>query len=440
MTDPPGVVVGGEGADGLRGGNPYVIGRPASGGSGTLLGMKIARVESFRVVAQRDYEGSAGLRAATVEASGSSRPRALARNDGRHLCVYPAQAEVLLVRIVTDDGLVGWGEAHSPPIPRVAQALITDLFAPQLIGRDPLAIDALWDALYASMRLRGYGTGVMLEAIAGIDIALWDLAGKALGQPVYRLLGGPYSTHIPCYLSGVPGATVDDRIRAARGFVAEGYTAMKLSVGRGPLDEDLDGVEAVIEAVRGDADVLVDAHGVYDARTAVAAGRRLERAGAGWFEDPLPPEDVDGYAALCQTLDIPVANGETECNRWQFLDKFRKRAADVILPDVCRAGGISEGRKIALIADLHNVRWCVHASISTPIHLAAGLHLAAATPNFLLCEYPQSFRTTPLANALVETPLRPVDGFMDIADVPGLGVSFNRDVFRELCLDEIDWI
>ncbi|NDE76265.1 MAG: hypothetical protein EB039_09435 [Proteobacteria bacterium] len=112
----------------------------------------------------------------------------------------------------------------------------------------------------------------------------------------------------------------------------------------------------------------------------------------------------------------------------------------MILPDVCRAGGISEGRKIALIADLHNVRWCVHASISTPIHLAAGLHLAAATPNFLLCEYPQSFRTTPLANALVETPLRPVDGFMDLADVPGLGVSFNRDVFRELCLDEIDWI
>ncbi|NBT03380.1 MAG: hypothetical protein EBS94_08160 [Proteobacteria bacterium] len=154
-------------ADGLRGGNPNVSGRPASGGSGTLPGMKIARVESFRVVAQRDYEGSAGLRAATVEASGSSRPRALARNDGRHLCVYPAQAEVLLVRIVTDDGLVGWGEAHSPPIPRVAQALITDLFAPQLIGRDPLAIDAIWDALYASMRLRGYGTGVMLEAIAG---------------------------------------------------------------------------------------------------------------------------------------------------------------------------------------------------------------------------------------------------------------------------------
>ena len=117
---------------------------------------------------------------------------------------------------LTEDGLAGWGEAHSPPIPRVAQALIADLFAPLLLGRDPLATDAIWDALYASMRLRGYGTGVMLEALAGVDIALWDLAGKALGQPVYRLLGGPYRTRIPCYLSGIPGATVEERVAGAR--------------------------------------------------------------------------------------------------------------------------------------------------------------------------------------------------------------------------------
>lgn len=403
--------------------------------------MKIARVESFRVVAQRDYEGSAGLRAATTRPGARGhRARVLARNDGRHLCVYPAQAEVLLVRVVTDDGLVGWGEAHAPPIPRVAQALITDLLAPQLVGRDPRAIDAIWDAMHASMRLRGYGSGVMLEAMAGVDIALWDLVGKAMGQPVYRLLGGPYRTRIPCYLSGVPGETVDDRIVAARGFVNDGFTAVKISVGRGPIDEDLDGAVAVIQALRDEADVLVDAHGAYDARTAVTAGRRLERAGAGWLEDPLPPEDVDGYAALCAALDIPIANGETECTRWQFYDKLSRRAADVILPDVCRAGGISEGRKIALVADLHNVQWCVHASISTPIHLAAGLHLAAATPNFLLCEYPQSFRTTPLANDLVEVPLRPVDGHLEVGEAPGLGVTVVRDAVRAMSLDPIDWI
>ncbi|MGH2370086.1 MAG: mandelate racemase/muconate lactonizing enzyme family protein, partial [Chloroflexota bacterium] len=256
--------------------------------------MKIARVESFRVAAQRDYEGAGGLRPARVSA-GSGRTRALQVNTGRHLCVYPAQAEALLVRIVTDDGLAGWGEAHSPPIPRVAQTLIADLLAPQLIGRDPLAIDAIWDALYASMRLRGYGSGVMLEALAGVDIALWDLAGKALGQPVYALLGGPYRTRIPCYASGIPGATAQERVSAAQRFVELGFTAMKTSVGRAPLDADLAGVEAVVDAVRGQADVLVDAHGVYDARTAAMAGRRLEQAGAGWLEDPLPPEDVDGY-------------------------------------------------------------------------------------------------------------------------------------------------
>src|SRR3954451_14356991 len=231
------------------------------------MAMKIARVESFRVAAQRDYEGSAVLRPAAPNAARAG-TAALNVNTGRHLCIYPAQAEALLVRMVTDDGLVGWGEGHAPPIPRVAQTLIADLFAPQLLGRDPLAIDAIWDALYASMRLRGYGSGVMLEALAGVDIALWDLAGKALGQPVYTLLGGPYRTRIPCYLSGVPGNTVEERVRAAQQFVEMGFTAMKTSVGRTPLDEDLEAVEALIDAVRGKASVLVDAHGVYDARSA----------------------------------------------------------------------------------------------------------------------------------------------------------------------------
>lgn len=396
--------------------------------------MKIARVESFRLAAQPDYEGAAGLRPASVSAGQRTVP-ALAANTGRHLCVYPAQAEVLVVRVVTDTGLTGWGEAHSPPIPRVAQTLIADLFAPQLIGKDPLAIDALWDALYASMRLRGYGSGVMLEALAGVDIALWDLAGKALGQPVYTLLGGPYRTRIPCYLSGIPGATVDQRVAAAQQFASMGFTAMKTSVGRAPLDEDFEGVEAVIQAVKGQASVLVDAHGGYDARTAAEAGRRLERAGAGWLEDPLPPEDVDGYAALCAALDLPVASGETECTRWQFNEKLRRRASDVILPDICRAGGISEGRKIALVADLYNVPWCVHASISTAIHLAAGLHLAAATPNFLLCEYPQSFVSSPLANALLREPLHYEAGHLLVPAGPGLGIALDQQLLARHSLD-----
>jgi L-alanine-DL-glutamate epimerase-like enolase superfamily enzyme len=210
---------------------------------------------------------------------------------------------------------------------------------------------------------------------------------------------------------------------------------MKTSVGRAALDEDLDGVEAIVDAVRGKASVLVDAHGGYDARSATAAGRRLERMGAGWLEDPLPPEDVEGYAALCAALDLPVASGETECTRWQFNEKLRRRASDVILPDVCRAGGISEGRKIALVADLYNVPWCIHASISTAVHLAAGLHLAAATPNFLLAEYPSSFRTSALANDLFGGMPAPEGGHMTVPDGPGLGLVANEGAIKAHALD-----
>ena len=249
------------------------------------MGLKIARVESFRVAAQRDYEGSAGLRPATPSV-GRPGTRALSHNPGRHLCVYPARAEVLLVRIVTEDGLTGWGEAHAPPIPRVAQALIPDLFAPLLLGRDPLATDAIWDALYASMRLRGYGTGVMLEALAGVDIALWDLAGKALGQPVYRSSAGLTVPACPATSPACPAPRSRSGWPAPGRPSALGFTAMKTSVGRGPLDEDLDGVEAIVEGVRGKADVLVDAHGVYDARSAVAAGGAWSRWGPAGSRTP----------------------------------------------------------------------------------------------------------------------------------------------------------
>lgn len=391
--------------------------------------MKITRVEAFHVAAGGDYQASAGLRAPAV-LSGDASARALAVNTGRHLCVYPRRAETLLVRITTDDGYAGWGEAHSPPVPGVSKAIVEQLFAPQLIGQDPLSIEVLWDRLYASMRLRGHSTGFMLEALAGIDIALWDLAGKILGQPVYRLLGGPFRTAIPCYASGVPGATVEERIEAARRQVALGFTAVKLSIGRQDLARDLELAEAVAQALRHEADVLVDAHGCYDARTAVEAGRRLERAGVRWLEDPLPPEDLDGYAALCAALDLPVASGETECTRWQFHAKLRRRAADIILPDICRAGGISEGRKIALVADLFNVPWCAHVSIGSWIHLAAAAHLAAASPNFLVCEYPNPLARNPLGDPLLTDGLALERGHIHVPDRPGLGIVIDEEAVR----------
>jgi L-alanine-DL-glutamate epimerase-like enolase superfamily enzyme len=394
---------------------------------------RIVSVQAIRVAATKDYVATAGLRPAPSAAQAPAGVKVMEANRGRHVCAYATHAETLLVKLTTESGLVGWGEAHSPPVPRASQALIEDLFAPHLIGQDPLAVEAHWDKLYHSMRLRGHATGLMLESIAGVDIALWDLCGKLLGQPVFKLLGGPFiqpdaegALWLPCYASGVPGATLEERVANAERFIAMGFTAMKLSVGRGDLETDLRQVETVAEAIRGRADLLVDAHGCYDARTVTDASRRMQAAGVRWLEDPLPPEDVPGYAALCAAMDMPIANGETENNRWQYRDKLMAHAADVVLPDICRAGGISEGRRIAWLADLWGVPYCAHVSSGSWIHVAAALHLGAATPNFLLCEYPNPLAVNPLGDALLKAPLVYANGHLRVPDGPGLGLEVDE--------------
>jgi len=397
---------------------------------------RIKSVKAIRVAAQRDYQTTAGLRAASVSVA-KGPTKALDRNSGRHLCVYPGSFETLLVRIEAESGLVGWGEAHSPPTPRVSKAVVEDLLAPQIIGDDPLSVEAIWDRLYNSMRLRGHDRGFMMEALAGVDIALWDLRGKILDVPVYRLLGGPFDQwqskplSLPCYASGVPGKSLDDRIAAADRFLGMGFTAIKLSIGRAPLGQDITQVEALAEHLGSSADLLVDAHGCYDARSVVPAARAMESAGVRWLEDPLPPEDVAGYGSLCAALDMPIANGETECTRWQFHAKLSAGAADIVLPDICRAGGITEAVRIAQVADLFGIPWCAHVSIGTWVHLVASLHVAAASPNFLICEYPNPLQTNPLGDALLSEPLRYESGTIRVPDGPGLGLIIDEDAVAD---------
>jgi len=400
-------------------------------GTMTGPGARIAAVEAFVLVGDKDYVAEAGLRMATGE---TPRPRrALADVGDLHICAYPPQAQTCLVKITAADGTVGWGEAHAPLGPRATAAVVTDVLRPLLLGADPLAIELLWERMYGSMRLRGHSTGYQLEAISGVDIALWDLAGKLLGVPVYRLLGGPFRTALPAYASGVPGATIAERVAAARRFVAEGYTAMKLSLGRGDIDSDLATAAAVAEAIRGEADLLIDAHGAYTADNALYVGRRLQDLGVYWLEDPLAPEDVGGYAHLASALDMAIAAGETECTRWQFEERLARRAVDVILPDICRAGGISEGRRIATVASLHATRWAAHVSMGSSIHVAAAAHLAATSANFLIFEF--SSTPNPIGERLLTAPLHPEGGFIRVPDGPGLGVTFDEERLQAHILD-----
>jgi L-alanine-DL-glutamate epimerase-like enolase superfamily enzyme len=309
--------------------------------------------------------------------------------------------------------------------PRATAVIVLEVLAPLILGRSALAIEALWQRMYGSQRLRGHVAGYHLEAMASVDIALWDIAGKAQDRPVYELLGGPFRTSLPAYASGVPGESIDERVASVHRFMDEGYTTIKASIGRGTIDSDLEGLQPLLDAARGRADVLVDAHGAYSRESVTRVARELKAMGAAWLEDPLPPEDIEGYAMLCGSVDLPIASGETECTVFQVHDRLKAGTPDIVLPDVCRAGGITEGRRIADMAHVYNRRWAAHVSTGSSIHVAAAAHLAAASSNFLIFELPGS--SNPIGDCLLTRPLRPANGMLNIPDGPGLGITFDDD-------------
>ena len=397
--------------------------------------MKITAIKAFPLRATRDYVKSTGLQIPKLadQPAKSLPERALTASGHRHICSYPRGVQSLLVRVQTDAGIEGIGESHAPVAPQVAKTIIEHLLGPVIMGEDPRSVDVIWEKMYSTMRLRGHSTGFMTEAMAGIDIALWDIFGKSIGLPIYRLLGGGYTHRIKAYASGVPGTTRQERVGNARRFVEEqGFTAVKGSIGRNTLEREVAEMAALVDALGDEAHLLVDAHGAYDAQTATELGLQLQALGVYWFEDPLMPEDHAGYKQLADYLAMAVAAGETECNRYQFRDRLAARAVDIILPDVCRAGGISEGLKIARLADIHNTPWAAHVSMGTPIHIAAALHLAAATPNFLICECPT--HPNPIGNNLLRTPVICEDGYFHVPEGPGLGIELDETALESVIL------
>src|SRR4051812_16056955 len=223
----------------------------------------------------------------------------------------------MIVEIETDTGLTGWGECYGPA--RMTAAVV-EAAVPWLIGEDPLRTDALWQMIYA--RLRDHGQkGVVIEGISGIDIALWDIKGKHFGVPVHRLMGGPLRTEVQAYATGLYRRKSGDPLRylaeEAAGYVAEGFKAVKLKVGFG-VEEDAAVTRAVREAIGPDIALMVDANHAYDTVAAIRLGRMIEPYDIGWFEEPVPPQDLAGYRAVKAALSIPVAGGECEFTRFGF--------------------------------------------------------------------------------------------------------------------------
>jgi D-arabinonate dehydratase/D-galactarolactone cycloisomerase len=329
-----------------------------------------------------------------------------------------------LVRIRTVDGLEGIGEAYGLPEPRVTATIVGRLLAPMLIGRDAGASEALWELMFEAQAGAGRTGGFYLEAISGVDLALWDLRGKAAGQPVHRLLGGPVRTAVPVYASPIPFLPATSQsVERALSFVDDGFRAVKLKLGRGETT-DIAHATAVAVAIDGRAALHVDLNCAYDVKTAIRLGDALDHLGVRWLEEPLATDDVAGLAEVRAAVRIPVVTGESEFIRYGYRNLLLARAVDIVMPNLTRAGGITEARRIAALCSAFHVGVSPHG-VGSAIGLAAALQFAAATPNVPIYEYNRL--PNPLRDDLAAPPSL-VDGALVVSEQPGLGVTLDEDL------------
>jgi D-galactarolactone cycloisomerase len=337
----------------------------------------------------------------------------------------------MVVEIETDQGLTGWGECYGPA--RITAAAV-ETMAPWLIGQDPLRTDFLWQTIYANLRDHGQ-KGVVIQGLSGIDIALWDIKGKHFGVPVHQLLGGALRTEVQAYATGLYRRRSGDPLHylpdEAASYVAEGFKAVKLKVGFG-VEEDANVTRAVREAIGSDIALMVDANHAYDAVAAIHLGRTIGQYDIGWFEEPVPPEDIAGYRAVKAALPIPIAGGECEFTRFGFRELLVSRALDIIQPDTCAAGGLSECKKIADMAEAFAIRYNPHVW-GTGIAIAASLQLLAVLPPHTppslapLAPMLEFDRTEhPIRQAILSAPIEHVRGVVRVPDGPGLGIEIDR--------------
>jgi len=345
-----------------------------------------------------------------------------------------------LVEIDTDAGLTGLGEAKVGVGNLGNYAALVTLIqaelAPLLIGRDARDVTALWETIYNGTRAHyvvAHGRtfpivgrrGITVSALSGIDIALWDLLGKALGQPVWRLLGGRLRERIPAYASGgwAPAGGVGKQLRQ---YVERGHRAVKMRVGLQDksVDDSAARVREARETLGPGVGLMVDAHGTWSVREAQRFARKVADCDLGWLEEPVSPDNVAGQAEVRAATDIPIAAGESEQTRFAFRDLIEARAVDVLQPDVAIAGGITETLRICALAATHGLTVAPHLW-GGAVLFASGLHLAVATPCVTTLEFSRG--DNPLLNDLVAEPFDLVDGYVLASDRPGLGLTLNRE-------------
>lgn len=377
--------------------------------------MRIAAIDTFIVTVPRDtpYLGplAEGERV-------NARGYIVRKGNGT---IYPTVDRSIVVRVTAEDGSVGWGETYGICAPRATCEIVNDLLAPVLIGEDVTDIGATWDLLYGLMRVRGAWGGFHVDAIAAIDIALWDLKGKAEGKPVRELIGEAVHATIPSYLSGLPAATLEDRVALAKQWQTRGTDAFKFAAvvsHEGIVAE----MAALREALGDRAEILIDLHWKFSPAEAATLIEKLAPYRPGFVEAPVKPEDIAGLAHLAATSPVPVAAGEEWYTEYEATNRLAAGPLAYIQPEMGHTG-ITQFVRIARLAAAKRVAVAPHATVGTGIFLAASLQASATIPGLWKHEWQHSVFERNLA--LLDTDMGHGAGGYRLPSAPGLGVAPN---------------
>lgn len=343
---------------------------------------------------------------------------------------YPF-VSALLVEVLTDDGRSGWGEGLVRFGPQAGAAFVQQVLKPKLLGADPFEVERLWAEMARSVS--GRSGGLVIESLSAVDIALWDLIGQSLGVPVHRLLGSTGKTHVDAYASSVSWGPLEIAAQQVEDNIRLGFRLIKVKLGA-PVEAALERARALARVAAGRVRLCADANWALDLADAQRLARGLAELDYFWLEEPIVPEDIEGYRRLAATSPIRLAAGESDFTAHGARDLVATRSIGVVQPDVARSGGITETRRIASLAHAFHVKYAPHVGFSGAVCVAASLQLAAAMPNFLTFEC--MFFDNPLRDHLTRHPVGSaralVDGRLEVPQGPGLGIEVDRDRLKDL--------
>jgi D-galactarolactone cycloisomerase len=340
-----------------------------------------------------------------------------------------------LVQVETDEGVFGLGSCSGNG--ELIEVIVGKVLKPLLIGMDPTDIDGFWDKAYVRGGHKEFGTrGIGVVALSGIDIALWDILGKVRGVPVYQLLGGKCRDKVPVYATALYPEEPAKVAARARKFADQGFHGVKIKVGF-DLDQDIRIVRAVRQELGKDFVVMTDANQGYSLDVAVDAGNAFADCGAFWLEEPLFVEDIAGHAALREKTKAPIAVGENLNTYYAFENFILRGAVDFIQPDVARAGGITEIKRITALAARHKVPVSFH-TWGDGVALAASVHVAAAVQDCIVMELDYTYN--PLREELLREPFRVENGCLIPPEKPGLGIELDQDTLRRFAFSGVEEI